>query len=79
MWGFLGNGSTVLEPETLKGNLMDVAPYLRLNDQTWDIELPIVVEQKRSETKDISVVGHERFEKKDVIVESLPPIPVAVE
>ncbi|KFZ16841.1 hypothetical protein V502_04873 [Pseudogymnoascus sp. VKM F-4520 (FW-2644)] len=44
MWSFLGNGSTVLEAENIKGNPVDVAPYMRLHDHAWDVELPIVVE-----------------------------------
>ena len=79
MWSFLGNGSTVLEAQNFKGNPVDVAPYMRLNDHAWDVELPIVVEQRSSETKEICVVEHECGETKEISVESLLPIPAVVE
>ncbi|KAF3398832.1 putative sterigmatocystin biosynthesis monooxygenase stcW [Talaromyces pinophilus] len=38
MWSFLGNGRTVLEERDLKGETVDLAPFIRVADEEWNIE-----------------------------------------
>ena len=46
IWAFLGNGRTDLEIEHENGREVDLAPYIRNEDTTWTLDLPLDLLQR---------------------------------
>jgi hypothetical protein len=41
MWEFLGNGRTELETMAEEGKEVDLAPYIRVEDMLWNLDVTI--------------------------------------